>query len=89
MVETFDRCSGFGRYQAVETFIGLLPMLFEGCSGFGRYQAVETASTRSSSPPRMPVAVGLAAIRPLKRGNDCRSHKRAMALQWVWPLSGR
>ena len=43
-------CSGFGRYQAVETYEKtLFPISLDtGCSGFGRYQAVETQPSRAS-----------------------------------------
>ena len=60
-------CSGFGRYQAVET-IGRKPeyLLKLRCSGFGRYQAVETTHHDDVRFHAAPVAVGLAAIRPLK-----------------------
>ncbi len=69
-----DRCSGFGRYQAVETcFIRHIVRRRVRCSGFGRYQAVETP-LRIISLTLLIVAVGLAAIRPLKqsRGVDIR-----------------
>jgi len=82
-------CSGFGRYQAVETVQHVLNRP-EGlcCSGFGRYQAVETRCRTAISHGFL-VAVGLAAIRPLKPVQTCRSKTRRLALQWVWPLSGR
>ncbi len=42
-----DGCSGFGRYQAVETCLARQGLLVQdgSCSGFGRYQAVETPSS--------------------------------------------
>ncbi len=84
------------------------------CSGFGRYQAVETLSGLRAVIPHQEVAVGLAAIRPLKPRThnsfvrlsikSCSGFGRYQAvetlivhllrfqkiqLQWVWPLSGR
>ena len=62
------RCSGFGRYQAVETRIRTIKQNpRQSCSGFGRYQAVETNICREKLSTLIHVAVGLAAIRPLKR----------------------
>ncbi len=60
-------CSGFGRYQAVETiWADNGYATISGCSGFGRYQAVETWIGELTPLSRLKVAVGLAAIRPLK-----------------------
>ena len=58
------------------------------CSGFGRYQAVETMIPETSFLSFGFVAVGLAAIRPLKQGG-VSVIRVASGLQWVWPLSGR
>ncbi len=83
-------CSGFGRYQAVETQELLHNVKsFFCCSGFGRYQAVETRGVFATLKPLIFVAVGLAAIRPLKHDLTFNRINYTLALQWVWPLSGR
>ncbi len=84
-------CSGFGRYQAVETRrcpVGGLPRI--RCSGFGRYQAVETLVSHTKKNFARIVAVGLAAIRPLKQFRFRRTRTRcfrvAVGLAAIRPL---
>ena len=91
LVNLIPSCSGFGRYQAVETIVEILPPTLSElcCSGFGRYQAVETFEISVEHQPIAIVAVGLAAIRPLKLSDILKEIQDIHKLQWVWPLSGR
>ncbi len=86
---SIDSCSGFGRYQAVETVMrakvfGYFVVVAVGLAAIRPLKLPCTGHSRNLTE----VAVGLAAIRPLKRKSGCfnQSHCR---LQWVWPLSGR
>ncbi len=87
--EKYLSCSGFGRYQAVETIQDAFLMCRRDAVAVG-LAAIRPLKLLSGCHLISGdyVAVGLAAIRPLKR-TTCPHPQAARLLQWVWPLSGR
>ena len=83
-------CSGFGRYQAVETASSAATLLdsSNSCSGFGRYQAVETRWDFRENHSAV-CCSGFGRYQAVETTLFCRDFGHVFKLQWVWPLSGR